>query len=182
MPRGARVPLAMVLLAGTLAGCGGGVSIGLGFGDDDEDFFFFRPRTSGRSGSVTVSRAAPDPRLDGVFSARDVLLSEAARFRAFDGYPQTCRFRFDNLQQESGQVAGMSGEIRYLPDSTEVRDVFLSVAGQQFRQEGSGAAVDRAASQVVFDGQAFVSTQRTGQAFVLAGAIPIRSDFRDAGC
>jgi hypothetical protein len=180
MLRAARGSLAIVLLAGTLAGCGGGVSIGLG--EDDEDFFFFRPRTSGRAGSVTVSRAAPDPRLDGVFSARDVLLSEPARFRAVGDYPETCRFRFDNLQQESGQVAGMAGEIRYLPDSTTVRDVVLSVAGQEFRHEGSGAAVDRAANQVVFDGQAFTSTQRTGQTFVLAGAIPIRTDFRDAGC
>jgi hypothetical protein len=172
-----------LLLAAALAGCGGGASIGLGFGDDDGDPFFYRgQRTSNRSGAVTISQAAPDPRLNGLFSASDVQLSDVLRFRADGTLPQTCRFRFSNLQQTSGQVSGIFGEVRYLPDSTVVSEVLLNVASQEFRQDGSAARVDRAGNQVVFEGLRFVSTERTGQVFVLTGTIPIRTDFRDPGC
>lgn len=169
-----------------LTACGGGsVGVGIGgdVGDDDVDeFFHYPPRSSGRAGAVTISRATPEVRLDGVYSARDVQLSEVLRFRAGSDYPETCRFRFSNLQQESGQVSGIFGEVRYLPNSTVVRDVFLNVANQDFRQDGSAVTIDNATNQVVFNGLPFASLERTGQTFVMTGRIPIRTDLREVGC
>lgn len=181
----ARNLLVVSLLAATLSACGGGdVGVGVGVGDDGgfDDFHDYPPRSSNRAGSVTISRATPEVRLNGVYSARDVQLSEVLRFRATAGSPETCRFRFSNLQQESGQVSGIFGEVRYLPNSTVVREVYLNVANQDFRQDGSAVSIDNTGNQVVFNGLPFASLERTGQTFVLTGTVPIRTDFREVGC
>ncbi|HEX2546218.1 MAG TPA: hypothetical protein VHL79_15165 [Ramlibacter sp.] len=177
--------LGMVVLAAVLAGCGGGVDVGVGvgIGDEPDDFRFFPARSSGRAGSVTVLQAQPNNLINGVFSSRDVLLSEVLRFRATSTTPETCRFVFGNLPSESGQVAGMTGEVRYLPNSTVVHDVLLNLNGQQFRQDGSAVRVDRVNSQVVFEGLPFLSTVNgVAYALVLRGTLPIRTDLRDPGC
>jgi hypothetical protein len=60
--------------------------------------------------------------------------------------------------------------------------VFLNVANQDFRQDGSAVTIDNATNEVVFNGLPFASLERTGQTFVMTGRIPIRTDFREVGC
>lgn len=128
--------IAALLLASVLAGCGGGASLDVGDSGDDsaDDFAFHPPRSSGRAAALTISGAGPDTRMNGLFSSEDVRLSDVLGFFATADDPRTCRFQFSGLGHSMSLVGGISGEVRYLPDTSTVRHVLLVVSNQQFRQ------------------------------------------------
>jgi hypothetical protein len=169
-------------VAGLLSACGGG-SVSVGEFDDDP-WHFNEPRSSGRGAAVTVS-AATDPGYDGVYSAADLWMTSVVRFFPSGGDPQTCRYRFASLNQQVSGREGrvMSGEVRYLPDSNDLRSTILAIDGLEFRADGTaGATVDRTANQVTYSNVVFRSTQGTGVSFTLTGGIPLRNEARPAGC
>lgn len=169
-------------VTGLLSACGGG-SVSVGEFDDDP-WHFNEPRSSGRGAAVTVS-AATDPKYDGVYSAADLWMTSVLRFFPTGGDPQTCRYRFASLNQQvsGGEGLVMSGEVRYLVDSDDLRSTILTINSLEFRADGTaGAAVDRSANQVTYGNVVFRSTQGTGVSFTFSGSIPMRNEARPAGC
>ena len=153
-----------------LAACGGGG------GDFKND-----PRSSGRSGALTVS-AAGDASLNGLYASTDVLLNDVEKFNPIGGDPETCRSQFSNLVQSPGGRV-MDGQLRYLPGTNQLRVSFISINTIEFRLEGStNATVDRANNVVNFAGAVLTSTQGTGQSITLNGSVPIRAENKPEGC
>ena len=162
------------LLAGSalalLSACGGGG------GDFEND-----PRSSGRSGTLTVS-AAGDAALNGAYTSSDVQLNDVEKFNPVGGDPETCRSHFSGLVQTPGGRV-MDGEIRYLPGTNLLHVTFVSINTVEFRLQGStGATVDRAANVVTYTGAVLTSTQGTGHTITLSGTVPIRAENKPEGC
>ena len=173
-----RLP-ALALAAALLSSCGGGVSIGVGDFDDFDDFGFHPLFRLGRPASLEV--ASSEPLLAGTYSTSDVRVTDVLRFSADGPEPETCRFRFDGLEQ-AGSRRPLDGEIRYLPDSNELRSTIVFIGGFEFRLDGTtGATVDRTSHQVVYSGATLPSTQGNGQTVTLTGAVPMEQG-RPGGC
>ena len=171
--------LAPLLATGLLAACGGGISFS--FVDDGGDTFFDGAFPSGRPAFATVT-AAGEASLDGSYSTDDARLTDVFRFDARGSTPPTCRFQFEGLRRPDTGIF-MSGEIQYLPDSSNLHASFVVIAGREFRVDGnSGVRLDRPSNSIVFDGAVLASTQGTGDAITLAGSIPMRNDSKPAGC
>lgn len=166
-----------------LAACGGG-SVSIRIGDDDDehlDEFAFHPlRSSSKPARVTV--ASTDARFHGAYFSNDLRLTDVLRFFRTGSDPETCRYRFAGLQQESGQHV-MDGEIRYLPDSNQVRRTVVVINTIEFRLDPTaGVTVDRTNRQVVYNGATLASTQGLGTTVTLTGAIPMRTQTFPEGC
>ena len=162
--------LLAVSLTAVLAGCGGGG------GDFEND-----PRSSGRSGALTVSNAG-DTSLNGIYSSSDVLLNDVEKFNPVGGDPETCRTHFSHLEQAPGGRL-MDGELRYLPGTNLLRVSFVSINTIEFRLDGStNATVDRANNVITFSGAVLTSTQGSGQSITLNGTVPIRAENKPEGC
>jgi len=154
-------------IAGLLSACGDG-------GDDDD------PAPTAINASVGVS-AAGDAALNGTYSSNTIALSEVDKVNPIGGDPETCRFRFSGLQQ-AGTSRLMDGDIRYIPGTNELRTTFVSIAGTEFRLQGTAnAAVDHTNNEVDYTGATLVSTQGTGQTITLTGSIPMLGG-RPEGC
>lgn len=172
MVRSVLVPV----LAGALAGCGGGVSFF--FGDDDWWEPGWDAGFSGRAASLAVD--ATEEALDGTWSTRDTELTQVLRFAATGSEPQTCRFQFYGLRQE-GQDRSLDGEVRYLPDSFVRRTVFIGIGQREYRLDGGNWWVDRANERVVFDGALLRSLDGAGETLSLTGDVPLPR-WRETGC
>jgi hypothetical protein len=151
-----------------LAACGGG-------GSDNDD-----PHPTALNASVTVSSAG-DAALNGVYASGTIALNEVEKVNPVGGDPETCRFRFSG-QQQAGSSRLMDGDIRYIPGTSELRTTFVSIAGTEFRLQGTAqAAVDRINNEIDYTGATLLSTQGTGQTIVLTGSIPMLGN-RPEGC
>jgi hypothetical protein len=182
MKLSARPPVLAFAIAALLSACGGG-SVAIGDFGGDDPFDLHPPRSSGRPASVTVD-AATEPAFVGLYSATDVPVTSVLRFFPQDGDPETCRFRFIGLQQQQSRVERvMDGEIRYLPNTSELRTAFVVINTLEFRHDGtSGATVDRANNLVTFDDAVFRSTQGSNDTVTVTGSIPLRNEAKPAGC
>lgn len=159
-------------LVALLAGCGGSDE---GIIVDDRD-----PTASGLSASLTVTSAS-NVALNGLYSTDNVFLNNVTKVNPIGGDPETCRFRFSNLQQQ-GSTRSLKGDVRYIPGTDDLRTTFIDIDTIGFVLEGTtGARVDRANNRVVFAGAVLTSTQGTGQTITLNGAVPMRGD-RPEGC
>lgn len=157
--------LAVSVLA--LAGCGGG-------GDNGD------PAPTTLSAGITVS-SATDASLNGGYASNNVSLNEVEKVNPIGGEPETCRFRFSGLQQ-AGTGRLMDGDIRYIPGTTETRASFISIAGIEFRLQGTNnAMVDKPNNRIVYSGAQFLSTQGTGGVIIVTGSIPMLGG-RPEGC
>jgi len=174
-------PLLPALLTGVLSACGGGVGIGLEFVDDDDGEVIVddRPFSSGRPGSVTVN-AASDPQLVGTYASDNVRVTHVFRFPPVAGFPETCRFQFDDLK-EARTGAFMFGEIQYLPGTDTVHASFIVVDFREFLVEGN-ATLDRANNAIVYNQAVLTSTEGTGQSITISGTIPMQNESKPAGC
>ena len=167
---------AILAIATLLSACGGGDE---GFVVEEKD-----PSPSGASATMTVSAATgPDAVFNGVFRTADRFLNNVTRVNPIGGSPETCRFKFSNLPQVGTPSRGMSGDIRYFPDSAQLNVAFVSVGSTEFSISGTttNVTIDRANNRVVFAGAVLTSTQNTGRSITLNGAIPMRGD-RPGGC
>ena len=166
-----------------LSACGGGASVGIALGDDDadiDDFAHHPLRASSRAARVTVT--STDARFDGTYASNDVRGTDVLRFFRTGSDPETCRFRFAGLAQESSEHV-MDGEIRYLPGSNDVRTTIVWINNIEFRLNGTaGATVDRANRQVAYDRATLANTQGLGSTVTLTGAIPMRAQTFPEGC
>jgi hypothetical protein len=156
-----------------LAACGGGDDEGVIVDEKD-------PEPTGLTATATIS-AAGDAALNGTYSTTSVRLNNVTRVNPIGADPETCRFKFEGLVQAvGGRVLG--GDVRYLPDSVQLRTTFVNVDGVEFVQEGTtGAAVDRANNRVVYTGAVLNSTQGTGRSITFTGTIPMLGN-RPGGC
>ena len=161
-------------VATLLAACGGG---SISIGDFDEDpFVLDPPRSSFLSATMTVS-ASTEPFFVGQYTTDDLLISSVFRF---GDSPGSCRFRFHGLRLfSSGNERLMSGEIRYLPDSPDVRTTILFINGEEFRYDGTvGAVVDRANDRVTYSNVTLAGRN----SITVTGSIPMRAERRPIGC
>ena len=162
--------VASAVLASLLSGCGGGG----GDGDSGDP----APRAIAAAVSVT---SASDAALNGTYASNTIALNNVVKFNPIGGDPETCRFRFAGLQQ-AGTSRLMDGDIRYVPGTTELRVTFVSIAGTEFRLQGTaGATVDKPNNQVLYSGAVLTSTQGSGNTIMLTGAIPMMTG-RPEGC
>jgi hypothetical protein len=158
---------ALLSVVSLLAACGGD--------DNNNDL-----APTARNASVTIA-SATDAQLNGVYSSNTVSLNEVTKVNPIGGDPETCRFRFSGLQQ-AGSSRLMDGDIRYIPGTNELRVTFISIAGVEFRLQGTdNAAVDKPNNEIDYTGATLVSTQGTGATVTLTGSIPMRSP-RPEGC
>ncbi len=144
---------------------------------------FNNPDPSGLAASLTVS-AATVPALNGVYSTTDLLLNSVEKVNPVGGDPETCRFEFSNLTQANGGLVMGGGDVRYIPNSNEVRTVFVAISGSEFRlQQQAGATVDRTNNRIVLTNAVLTSTGNQG-VITLNGNIPMRTDTgpRPSGC
>lgn len=175
-------PLLPALFTGLLSACGGGVGIGFEFVDDDHDgeaIVDDRPFSSGRAGSVTVS-AASDAQLVGTYASDNVRVTHVFRFPPGGGFPETCRFQFEDLR-EARTGAFMFGEIHYLPGTDTVSASFIVIDRREFLVEGR-ATLDRGNNAIVYDRAVLTSTEGTGQQITITGTIPMQNEGKPAGC
>lgn len=161
-----------VALSVLLAACGGGDE---GVIVEEHD-----PSPSGLAASLTAS-AATDATLNGAYASSNLNLNNVTKVNPIGGDPETCRFKFNGLQQTVGGRM-MDGDVRYIPGNTELRTTVISIAAVEFRLLGSaGAAVDRTNNRINFAGATFTSTTGSGATITLTGALPMRGD-RPEGC
>jgi hypothetical protein len=161
---------ASAVLASLLSACGGGG------GDSDSG----DPAPRAIPASVAVGPAS-DSSLNGIYASSTIALNEVVKFNPVGGDPETCRFRFAGLQQ-AGTTRLMDGDIRYIPGTTELRVTFVSIAGTEFRLQGTaGATVDKPNNRVVYNGAILTSTQGSGNTITLSGSIPMLTS-RPEGC
>ena len=165
--------LALSASLALLSACGGGDDEGIIV---DED----RPSPSGKAASVVVT-AAGDATLNGTYSTTDLRLNNVTKVNPIGSDPETCRFKFEGLVQ-AGAGRSMIGDVRYLPDSPQVRTTFISINGVEFVLEGTaGATVDRANDRVNYAGAVLTSTQGTGRSITFTGSVPMLGN-RPGGC
>jgi hypothetical protein len=178
--RGPRVAwlLACMFAATLLAACDDGLDV-----FDTDDPFFGRFLASGRPATLNVGGAS-DAGLNGSYASPDLRLTQVLWFWARGGAPETCRFRFEGLQQ-AGSARAMHGEIRYQRETTKVRTAIVTVATREFRVDRDEMGrVDPAASAVVIDGAVLTATDGSGQVLTLRGSLPMRKGKKDKapGC
>ena len=169
--------LAPVLAAALLIACDGGV-------DDlfeTDDAFFGRLVASGRPATLAV-QGASDARLNGSYASSDLRVTQVLWFWPRDSTPETCRFRFEGLQQ-AGSARAMHGEIRYQRQTTTVRTAIVTIETREFRAEKEGMGrVDTVGNAIVIDGAVLTATDGTGQVLTLRGSVPMRKDTGAPGC
>lgn len=156
-----------------LSACGGG---------DDEGIFVEErdPEPTGLTATASIT-ASGDASLTGVYATDNVSLNNVTRVNPIGEDPETCRFKFEGLVQAVGGRV-LNGDVRYLPDSEQLRTTFINVDGIEFVQEGTaGAEVDRANNRVVYSGAVLNSTQGTGRSITFSGDIPMLGN-RPGGC
>ena len=94
---------------------------------------------------------------------------------------QIGRFRFSGIKHTTSDRL-MDGDVRYIPGTNALRVVFISIAGGEYRLEGTtNALVDKPNNRVTFSGAVLTSTQGTGQTLTLTGNISMLPD-RPEGC
>lgn len=165
-----RSVLVPFLLAGALAGCGGGISFVVG--DDDDDWWDpgWDSVFSGRTATLDVN--ASDDVLDGTWSTGNTELTQVRRFGETGGEPETCRFQFYGLRQQ-GEGRFLDGEVRYLPDAFIRRTVFVGIGRGGWRLDGGDWRIDHANERVVFDGAVLRSLDDAGETLTLTGRVPL---------
>jgi len=162
-----------IAFAVLLSACGGGDE---GVIVEEHD-----PSPSGLAASLTVG-AASDAALNGIYASSNLNLNNVTKVNPIGGDPETCRFKFNGLQQTAGGRL-MDGDVRYTPGTTELRTTVISIAAAEFRLLGStGAVVDKPNNRINFTGATFSSTAAGSTAtLTLTGALPMRPN-RPEGC
>lgn len=163
----ARLCAAGAVSALMLAACGGSD------GDDDT-------RPTNEPGVLTVTRATL-PGLDGVYGNGKLNLSPVDKANPIGSDPQRCKFKFDGADK-LGSNATAFGDIRYLPDATQLYEAFLTFSGTEFAiANGNGTSVVRGSDQVRFDNTTLTSTDGKGTTIRVNGIVPMLGG-RPAGC
>lgn len=159
-----RVLAPAVALGLILSGCGGG--------SDD-------PEPTPISASLNVT-AATSAALAGLYSSSTVNLADVEKINPIGGEPEVCSFRFSGLQKAGGGT--MSGDIRYIPGSTALRVIFISIDGLEFvSRDTTNAAVDRANNEVDLTGKLLTSSAGVASTITVSGSVPMRGN-RPEGC
>lgn len=161
---------AVVAIAAALSACGG----------DDDLFDDGDPTVTAIPAQILVT-ASTDLTLSGSYATQTIALNRVTKVNPIGGEPETCRFRFSGLKQ-GGSDRLMDGDIRYIPGTNELRVTFISIAGKEYRLQGTaGASVDKANNEIDYNTAVLTSTQGTGETVTLFGSIPMRTD-RPEGC
>jgi hypothetical protein len=155
--------LPAVTLGLLLSGCGGG--------SDD-------PVVTPVSATLTVT-VATNASLAGVYTTNTVSLAAVEKINPTGGEPEVCSFRFSGLMGPGGT---MDGDIRYLPGSTALRVIFVSINGIEFSsRDTTNAAVDRPNNEVDFTGKLLTASTGVASTITLTGSMPMRGN-RPEGC
>src|SRR5687768_6658756 len=109
-----RALLSSALVGVFLTACGGG--------SDD-------PEPTPIAATLNVSNAT-STNLNGAYNSNAVALSEVSKVNPIGGEPEVCSFRFSGLQGPNGGM--MDGDIRYIPGTTQLRVIFVSINGLEF--------------------------------------------------
>jgi hypothetical protein len=155
--------LPAVALGLLLSGCGGG---------SDE------PVMTPISATLTVTTAT-NASLAGVYTTNTVSLAAVEKINPAGGEPEVCSFRFSGLMGPGGT---MDGDIRYLPGTTSLRVIFVSINGIEFSsRDTTNAAVDRPNNEVDLTGKLLTASTGVASTITLSGSMPMRGN-RPEGC
>ncbi|RZJ25180.1 MAG: hypothetical protein EOO54_07155 [Haliea sp.] len=138
------------------------------------------PEPTPLNASLTVSGSS-DINLNGVYSTTALNISAVEKNNPIGGDPEVCSFRFSGLGQAGSQRL-MDGDIRYIPGTSELRVVFVSISGVEFNSRTPAAAVvDKAGNQVNFTAKPLSASSGNGSAIAISGSLPMRTG-RPEGC
>lgn len=147
-----------------LAACGGG---------DDPD-------PTSRDTLLTVS-AATDTTLNGVYSSTETSLSDVQRIERI-GATDACEFTFENVKKVGDATVTVTGRIRYLKEDLVLNEYSVQIGTVSYvATSGANTVVDRAASQIRFNGAVMESIAADANTFAMTGNVPMRGD-RPSGC
>ena len=123
--------------------------------------------------------AATNSSLAGVYTSNTVSLAAVEKINPVGSEPEVCSFRFSGLKGPGGT---MDGDIRYLPGTTALHVIFVSINGIEFSsRDTTNAAVDRANNEVDFTGKVLPASTAVASSITLAGSMPMRGN-RPEGC
>lgn len=149
--------LSLVAAAALLSACGGG-------NDDD-------PLPQPIPASLGVSNASLAA-FNGTYASSNVSLTRVDLVSPVNA-DNVCTFKFSGLQQ-AGSPRLMSGDLRYVPFSNNVRTTFITIDGAEWQMSGStNAFVDRANNRVTFNGSVFTGTNGQNGTITLTGNVPM---------
>ena len=158
--------LSLVAAAALLSACGGGNS-------DD-------PLPVAMSASLGVSNAT-QAALNGTYASSNVSLTRVDLTQPV-GSATVCTFKFSGLQQ-AGTTRLMSGDLRYLPFSGDLRTTFVTIDGVEWQLTGSsGAFVDRPNNRVTFNNTVLTGANGQNGTIALSGALPMLGNRPEGGC
>ncbi len=147
-----------------LAACGGG---------DDPD-------PTPRDTLLTVT-AATDATFNGVYGSTETSLSDVQRIERV-GATDGCQFTFENIRKSTDATVAVTGRIRYLKDDTTLNEYSFEIGTVSYVGiGGNNTIVDRAASQIRFNGAVLESAAADANTITLTGDVPMRGD-RPSGC
>lgn len=162
------IPLILSLAASSalLAACGGG---------NDED-----PAVRPIPASVAVSNAT-NTAFNGTYASSNISLTRVDNVAPV-GSDTVCTFKFSGLQQQ-GSSRLMSGDIRYLPFTNNLRTTFITIEGAEWQMSGTqGATVDRANNRIVFQNSVLTGSNGQNGTITLTGNVPMLGDRPQDGC
>ena len=147
-----------------LSGCGGG--------SDD-------PEPTPISATLAVT-SATSTNFNGVYTTTGVNLAAVEKINPIGSEPEVCSFRFSGLRSPNGGM--MDGDIRYLPGTTALRVVFVSISGFEFvSRDTTNASVDRPNNEIDFTGKVLTASTGVASTITLTGSMPMRGN-RPEGC
>jgi hypothetical protein len=128
--------------------------------------------------TLTVT-AATNSSLNGVYTTNTVSLGSVEKINPVGSEPEVCSFRFSGL---AGPGGTMDGDIRYLPGSTALRVVFVSINGIEFSsRDTTNAAADRPNNEVDFTAKLLTASSGVASTITLSGSMPMQGN-RPEGC
>jgi hypothetical protein len=159
---------ASAALIALLAACGGG-------NNDD-------PQPTDKDALFTVTSAtAADT--NGAYGTLNIALTDIEKRNPIGSDPEVCAFRYDSLSKIGNAAIKSNGDIRFLPNTNDLRVAYVTVNGREYSATGAGdSSVSRDAARVTFSNKPFTATDGSGNTLRLSGFIPMRRDRAPSGC
>ncbi|QHI97556.1 hypothetical protein GT347_05865 [Xylophilus rhododendri] len=153
----------------SLSACGGG-------NDDD-------PSATDQNALYTVT-AATNANLNGVYGSTALGLTGVDRLNPVGSAPEVCSFKFNNVSKVGDSTVTSFGDIRYLPNTNNLYQVFITVGGVEFNSGTTAdVTVDRTGTgRILFTNKQLGASSDATQTLRLTGAVPLPASGVPVGC
>lgn len=171
MNKTSKIMVAAISLAGIglLGGCGGG-------NDDD-------PSPTNQNALYTITSASPT-NLNGVYGSTSLGLTGVDKLNPVGSAPEVCSFKFNNVTKVGDSTVTSFGDIRYLPNTNNIYQVFITVGGTEFNSGTTdNVTVSRTGTgSIVFTNKQLAASSNGAQTLNITGAVPLPASGVPVGC